>query len=146
MPKVIIRQTAPTPCADATATLNGNAFLTIPSGGSENIILQDQTSTPIVPSSVVGATVTVNVPPLDLIIYTEIKGTTGSKDFAEWTAKAPQVGTINTITAGGVTSLVVKKNTTPVTTPFSIALNDVIRFEFDSTMSDHTITLGGVYV
>jgi hypothetical protein len=145
MPKVIIRQTAPTPCADATATLNGNAFLTIASGGTENIILQDQASTPIVPSSVVGATVTVNVPK-DLFIYTEIKGTTGSKNFAEWTAKAQQVGTINTITAGGVTSLVVKKNTAPVTTPFSIALNDVIRFQFDSTTSDHTITLEGVYV
>jgi hypothetical protein len=130
---------------DATATLNGNAFLTIPSSAAENIILQDQTSTQIVPSSVVGATVTVNLP-RDLFIYTEIKGTTGSKDFAEWTSKAQQVGTINTITAGGVTSLVVKKNTTPVTTPFSIALNDVIRFEFDSTISDHTITLEGNYV
>jgi hypothetical protein len=44
---------------DATATLNGGAFITIPSGATEDIELVDQTDTPIVPDSVVGNKITV---------------------------------------------------------------------------------------
>jgi hypothetical protein len=48
-------------CLPAEITLNGDAFLEVISGGTEDISLIDQDSNPIVPTSVVGSTITVNV-------------------------------------------------------------------------------------
>ena len=45
---------------DATATLNGNPFGSVPSGATADVELVDQTDTPIVPISVVGSKITVN--------------------------------------------------------------------------------------
>jgi hypothetical protein len=127
MPKVIIRQTAPTPCADATVDLNGSAFLTIPSGGSENIILQDQTSTPIVPSSVVGSTVTVNVP-RDVFI----KGlfAAGNDQMEQFTVDADSAGTYTTITDDGSSGTIsLEVNGSPATLPFTLAIGDTLDAE-----------------
>lgn len=46
---------------DSSVLLNGSAFLTIPSGSTNDIILQDQNSDPIVPDDVTGSTITVTV-------------------------------------------------------------------------------------
>jgi hypothetical protein len=46
-------------CRPAILTLNGNTFLTVPSGDVENIVLQDTNSNPVTPVSVVGSVITV---------------------------------------------------------------------------------------
>ena len=81
------------------------------------------------------------VVPQDLTITTRVL--TG-QDFAEWTATADEVGTITNITTG-VSGLVVKINTVVETVPFSISLNDVVRFEFTTLVANNTIKLEGSY-
>jgi hypothetical protein len=143
MPKVIIRQTAPTPCADATVDLNGNAFLTIPSGGTENIILQDQASTPIVPSSVVGATVTVNVPK-DLFIKGIFSGTNDQMETL--TIDADNAGTYTTYTTDGGSGVVsFEVNGSPVTFPFTLTIGDTLDAERSTFVASGFFKLIGTY-
>jgi hypothetical protein len=66
------------------------------------------------------------------------------QDFAEWTATADEVGNVTNIVTT-VLGLVVKRNATVVTTPFAIAINDVIRFEFTALVANNTIKLEGSY-
>ena len=50
------------PCEDATLTLNTGAFLTVASGSTTDIELIDQDDTPIVPISVIGSVIKVDIP------------------------------------------------------------------------------------
>jgi hypothetical protein len=143
MPKVIIRQTAPTPCADATVDLNGNAFLTIPSGGAENIILQDQTSTPIVPSSVVGSTVTVDVP-RDVFIKGIFSGT--NDQMEQLIIDADNAGTYTTYTTDGGSGVVsFEVNGSPATLPFTLAIGDTLDAERSTFVASGFFKLTGTY-
>jgi DNA/RNA endonuclease YhcR with UshA esterase domain len=143
MPKVIIRQTAPTPCADATVDLNGNAFLTIPSGGAENIILQDQTSTPIVPSSVVGATVTVNIP-RDVFIKGIFSGT--NDQMEQLTIDADNAGTYTAITTdGGSGTISFEVNGSPATLPFTLDIGDTLDAERSTFVASGFFKITGTY-
>lgn len=51
-----------TPCEDATVTLNTGAFLTVASGSTTDVSLVDQDDIDIVPISVIGSTIKVNIP------------------------------------------------------------------------------------
>jgi hypothetical protein len=50
------------PCADATLTLNTGAFLTVASGSTTDVSLVDQNDTDIVPISVIGSVIKVDIP------------------------------------------------------------------------------------
>ena len=49
-------------CQDATLTLNGNTFLSVPSGDTQDIELLDQNGDPITPDDVTGNVITVDIP------------------------------------------------------------------------------------
>jgi hypothetical protein len=53
--------TIPDPCEDSNLTLNGNAFLSVPSGDTQDIELLDQNGEPITPEDVTGNVITVDV-------------------------------------------------------------------------------------
>jgi hypothetical protein len=143
MPKVIIRQTAPTPCPDATVDLNGSAFLTIPSGGSENIILQDQNSNPITPDSVVGSTVTVNVP-RDVFIKGLFSGT--NDQMEQLTIDADNAGTYTAITDDGSSGTIsLEVNGSPATLPFTLAIGDTLDAERSTFTASGFFKLTGTY-
>jgi len=54
--------TIPDPCEDATLTLNGNTFISVPSGDVQNLELLDQNGDPITPDDVTGNVITVDIP------------------------------------------------------------------------------------
>jgi hypothetical protein len=55
----------PDPCEDVNLTLNGNTFLSVPSGNTQDIELLDQNGDPITPDDVTGNVITVDVPACD---------------------------------------------------------------------------------
>jgi len=60
-------------------------------------------------------------------------------------ATASFVGSITNINAGGLTNLVVSINDTPVSVPFTIALNDEIKLNYDTSISATVVILSGSY-
>jgi hypothetical protein len=130
-------------CDEATITLNGSAFLTIPSGGSENIILQDQSSNPITPDSVVGSTVTVNVP-RDVFI----KGlfAAGNDQMEQFTVDADSAGTYTTITDDGSSGTIsLEVNGSPATLPFTLAIGDTLDAERSTFTASGFFKIIGTY-
>jgi hypothetical protein len=197
MPKVIIRQTAPTPCADATVEnsnqsytdtvasggtlvlpditvtdsdgstftqpavenvtcslaqavdidINGTIEGSVASGGTADINIVNQDSNPVTISSVgvVGDVYTVNVTePRILNNYYDVLDTTVTIPLR--TVKATEAGTITSINAGGLTSLVIEVNGTPVSVPYSKVAGDTIEFFYDTATSDTEIIETGTYV
>lgn len=60
--EAIVIPDCPVTCADATVTLNTGAFLTVASGSTTDVSLVDQDDIDIVPISVVGSVIKVNIP------------------------------------------------------------------------------------
>jgi hypothetical protein len=197
MPKVIIRQTAPTPCADATVEnsnqsysdtvasggtlvlpditvtdsdgstftqpavenvtcalaqavdidINGTTEGSVASGNTAEINIVNQDSNPVTISSVgvVGDVYTVNVTePRILNNYYDVLDTTVTIPLR--TVKATEAGTITSINAGGLTSLVIEVNGVPASVPFALVAGDTLEFFYDAATADTEITLTGTYV
>jgi hypothetical protein len=129
---------------DATVE-NSNASYTdtVASGGT--LVLPDITvtdsdgSTSTVPS-VTNVTCTPQIKTLNIVIPYAI-----GDDTSTVTIVANAVGTINTIDTTGLTTVAVTVNSTPVSVPFALALNDILEFTYDTTVATGIITLTGTY-
>jgi hypothetical protein len=64
---------------------------------------------------------------------------------ATFTVAAITAGTITAVNAGGLGSFVIKKNAGVVTAPFTMAIADVMLFEFSTAASATTIVLTGTF-
>jgi hypothetical protein len=129
---------------DATVE-NSNASYTdtVESGGT--LVLPDITvtdsdgSTSTVPS-VTNVVCTPQIKTLNIVIPYAI-----GDDTSTVTIVANAVGTINTIDTTGLTTVAVTVNSTPVSVPFGLALNDILEFTYDTTVATGIITLTGTY-
>jgi hypothetical protein len=158
---------------DGTILINGdNSFPTIPSGGSENIMVEntqgaavgsfdpnsnswvvpdanytvkDQNNNTLASGSLPsGSTSDINVTvPQTIELRQQI---IAGLLFFERTVTVFEASTINSINNGGLSSFSVLKNGTPVTAPFTLAAGDVLRFEFTQAATNTEVILGGSYV
>jgi hypothetical protein len=116
---------------------------TIPTG--DTLVLPDITvtdsdgSTSTVPS-VTNVTCTPQIKTLNIVIPYAI-----GDDTSTVTIVANAVGTINAIDTTGLTTVAVTVNSTPVSVPFALALNDILEFTYDTTVATGIITLTGTY-
>jgi hypothetical protein len=158
---------------DGTILINGDSsFPTIPSGGLENILVEntqgspvgsfdpnsnswvvgnatyevkDQNNNTLATGSIPSAdfdTINVTVPQDAEVVAGVVTGT----DFVEFTFLQPIQVDVTSVQNGGVSALVIRKNTNIVTVPFSINQNDVIRLEYTTFVGTTEIKLIGDYV
>jgi hypothetical protein len=159
---------------DAEILVNGSAdFPSIPSGGSENIMVEntqgatvgafdgnsnswvvadssyevkDQNDNTLASGAIVAEgseTINVIVPQI-LNNYYDVES--GTVSIPLRAVKATEAGTITSVNAGGLTSLVIEVNGNPVTVPFTLATGDSLEFTYDVAVTDTEITFTGTYV
>lgn len=91
-------------CEPADITLNGNEFISVPSGGADNITLIDADGNTISPNNVSGSQITINIPPvLPSGTYTPKNAVSSSFDLL-WQGQNNVVtgsGSIQRLSAGG---------------------------------------------
>jgi len=144
--------TAPDGTTDVQNTLgNTVATGTPPSGGTDTVTapdasytVEDQDGTELATGSIPSGdseTVTVTVP-RDLFLIVNV---TAGDDTAVLSIGAEQAGDIDTLAAGGLTSVTYDLNGSPVTLPFTVADGDTLTVEFDAAASDTSFTLSGTY-
>ena len=133
------------PCHPATITLNGNSFISVDSGDSENITLIDQNGNTITPLSVVNAEIEVEVPLKEVFIKGIFQE--GQFDLPTITIDADNIGTFDTLTQDGNSGTITfEVNGVAETLPFSLSIGD----ELDASRTDATSVgfykIGGDYV
>lgn len=143
--KIIEVNTEALPCADATLTLNGDSFLTVASGSTTDIELVSQSDTPIVPTSVVGNKITIEVP--EKLIFLEYEFKDGEDEIIG-VVRANRVGAVITsITSSGVIgTLISSVNGGAITLPHTLLLSDEFEFIRSNTGGEGYVELSGYYV
>jgi hypothetical protein len=137
-------------CALAQAVdidISGTVEGSVASGGTAGINIINQDSNPVTISSVgvVGDVYTVNVTePRILNNYYDVLDATVTIPLR--TVKATEAGTITSVNAGGLTSLVIEVNGVSASVPFALVAGDTIEFFYDTATADTEITLTGTYV
>ena len=144
--------TAPDGTTDVQNTLgNTVATGTPPSGGTDTVTapdasytVEDQDGTELATGSIPSGdseTVTVTVP-RDLFLIVNVSS---DDDTAVLSIGAEQAGDIDTLAAGGLTSVTYDLNGSPATLPFTLADGDTLTVSFDAAGSDTSFTLSGTY-
>jgi len=144
--------TAPDGTTDVQNTLgNTVATGTPPSGGTDTVTapdasytVEDQDGTELATGSIPSGdseTVTVTVP-RDLFLIVNVSS---GDDTAVLDIGTNQAGDLDTLDAGGLTSVTYDLNGSPVTLPFTVADGDTLTVEFDAAGSDTSFTLSGTY-
>lgn len=129
------------PCADATLTLNGGAFLNVPSGVTQDIELVSQSDTPIVPTSVVGSKITIT------------NTTVIRAEFAEDTLAMPLLtitsdneGIYTSMSQDGASgSISYEKNGSPASLPITLVATDTLLIERTVDSADGWVRLSGTH-
>lgn len=125
---------------DEAITVNSEAFITKPSKKDQDILLKDVSGTTITPVSLSGDTITI----LDVVKDWDIIIGYSTGDITS-TQTMRRAGTITSIT----TTLTISTTTInggAVSTPITIALNDILEITYTAAPSDGTIILEGTYV
>jgi hypothetical protein len=78
-------------------------------------------------------------------LFLRFKVSSGDDTVTTVTIDSDSSGTIDTIDADGLTSLVVNVNGSPVSSPFDLDVSDTLGMTFDAAGSDATIELSGIY-
>lgn len=84
------------------------------------------------------------VPKAYQILKLKVLYASGDTNFSI-TITADEAGTINSIDSAGLTNFSLEKNSSAVSTPFTIADGDVLEGSFDAAGSDGEVILEGVY-
>lgn len=132
---------------DGTTVATG----TPPSGGTDTVTapdasytVEDQDGTELATGSIPSGdseTIAVTVPRvLELIV-----NVSSGDDTAGLTIGTNQAGDLNTLSAGGLTSVTYDLNGSPVTLPFTVANGDTLTVSFDTATADTSFTLSGTY-
>jgi hypothetical protein len=129
------------PCADATVELNGDEVATVASGGTVNIMVE-QDGNPVGAFDPNSNSWVIPSCPQDLTLRVQVA--TGADTFT-FTLTANEAGTITSVNAGGLTTFVLTVNANPVTAPFTLADGDVLAATFDTAGADTAVTLTGTY-
>lgn len=125
---------------DESITVNSAAFITKPSKKDQDILLKDVSGTSITPVSLSGDTITI----LDVVKDWDIIIAYSTGDITS-TQAMRRAGTItSTTTSLTISSITI--NGVAVSTPITIALNDVLEITYTAAPSDGTIILEGTYV
>jgi hypothetical protein len=128
------------PCSPVTFQINGTPQESIAAGATFNLIATLD--------GVAGGTYT---PATDTLAFTSANDLTiniavaVSAVSATFTVAAITAGSITAVNAGGLGSFVIKKNAGVVTAPFTMAIADVMLFEFSTAASATTIVLTGTF-
>lgn len=125
---------------DENITLNGGAFITKPSVKNQDILLKDVSGNTITPEALSGDTITI----LDVVKDWDIIIGYSTGDITS-TQTMRRAGTITSITTS-LTISAITINGGAVSTPITIALNDVLEITYTAAPSDGTIILEGTYV
>jgi hypothetical protein len=129
------------PCADATVELNGDEVATVASGGTVNIMVEQD-------GNPVGAfdpnTNSWVIPPCPSDLTLRVQVSTSADTFT-FTLTANEAGTITSVNAGGLTTFVLTVNGNPVTAPFTLDAGDVLAATFDTAGADTAVILTGTY-
>ena len=127
-------------CSPVALQINGTPQESISAGATFNLIATLD--------GVAGGTYT---PATDTLAFTSANDLTINISVAinavsaTFTVAAITAGTITAVNAGGLGSFVIKKNAGVVTAPFTMAIADVMLFEFTAAVSATTIVLTGTF-
>ena len=148
MPKVIIRQTAPTPCNPVDIDINGTIEGSVASGGTADINIVNQDTNPVTISSVgvVGDVYTVNITePRNVFVKGLFSATNDTME--QLTIDADSAGTYTIITDdGGSGTIALEVNGSPATLPFTLTIGDTLDAQRTIDTNAGFFKLTGTYV
>lgn len=126
---------------DSSLNVNSSPVLTIPSGGTSNLMVE-QDGVPV--GSFDSGSNSWVVPSCSQELFLYLKYNDGD-DTISIDIGSNQVGTITTVDSTGLTNVVIEVNGTPQSLPFTLVNGDSVEVTFDSASSNGVIELIGTY-